>query len=90
MLLRYKTGIMVILLFLEMSWIAPLLADQASKSTISFAEVAQKTQNIRIPFIANAGQTDERVEFYANTSWGNVSVTKAGGIMYSIHFPRKY
>jgi hypothetical protein len=89
MLLRYKTGIMVILLFLEMSWIAPLLADQASKSTISFAEVAQKTQNIRIPFIANAGQTDERVEFYANTSWGNVSVTKAGGIMYSIPHPEK-
>ncbi len=89
MLVRYKTRLMIIFLFLEMAWIAPLWANQAGNSAASLAAVAQKAQNIRIPFIANAGQTDERVRFYANTFWGNVLVTKTGGIVYSLPHPEK-
>ncbi len=89
MLVRHKTRLMIILLFLEMAWIAPLWADQAGNNAVSLAEVAQKAQKIRIPFIANAGQTDERVRFYANTFCGNVLVTKTGGIVYALPRPEK-
>jgi len=47
-------------------------------------EVIQKTAKIQIPFVANEGQTDERVKFYANTFGGTVFVTKNGEIVYSL------
>jgi len=37
-----------------------------------------------MPFIANNGQTNERVKFYANTFGGTVFVTKDGEIVYSL------
>ncbi|HLE87209.1 MAG TPA: hypothetical protein VI727_06065 [Candidatus Brocadiaceae bacterium] len=37
-----------------------------------------------MPFIANEGQVDERVAFYAKTFGGTVFVTKDGDIMYSL------
>ena len=37
-----------------------------------------------MPFIANEGQTDEKVAFYANTFGGTVFVTKDGNIVYSL------
>ena len=42
------------------------------------AEVIQRTKKLQMPFIANEGQTDERVMFYANTFGGTVFVTKDG------------
>jgi hypothetical protein len=37
-----------------------------------------------MPFIANKGQTDEKVAFYAKTFGGAVFVTKDGEIVYSL------
>ena len=48
------------------------------------AEVIQRTKKLQMPFIANEGQTDERVMFYANTFGGTVFVTKDGEIVYSL------
>ncbi len=38
----------------------------------------------RMPFIANTGQTDDRVAFYARTFGGTVFVTHEGEIVYSL------
>lgn len=47
-------------------------------------EVAQKIQTLKMPFIANEGQVDDRVEFYANTLGGTVFVTTHGEIVYAL------
>ncbi|OOP55989.1 MAG: hypothetical protein AYP45_12020, partial [Candidatus Brocadia carolinensis] len=47
-------------------------------------EVMQKAQKLRMPFIANEGQTDKRVAFYAQTFGGTVFVTKEGEIVYAL------
>ena len=43
-----------------------------------------KIQRLQAPFIANNGQVDERVRFYAKTFGGTVFVTKDGEIVYSL------
>ncbi len=48
------------------------------------AAFAQKTKKLQIPFIANNGQVDERVKFYAKTFGGTVFVTNDGEIVYSL------
>ena len=48
------------------------------------AEVIQKTAKLQMPFIANNGQMDERVKFYANTFGGTVFVTEDGEIVYAL------
>ena len=48
------------------------------------AAFIQKTQKLRIPFIANNGQVDEQVRFYAKTFGGTVFVTKDGEIVYAL------
>ena len=50
----------------------------------SKAEVIQKTAKLQMPFIANNGQTNERVKFYANTFGGTVFVTEDGEIVYAL------
>src|SRR3989304_9404909 len=57
-------------------------------SKLDKAEFAQKTQKLQMPFIANNGQVDEQVRFYANTFGGTVFVTKDGDIVYSLPFGR--
>ena len=47
-------------------------------------EVAHKMQSIQIPFVANNGQVDKQVKYYANTFGGTVFVTKDGEIVYSL------
>ena len=47
-------------------------------------EVMQKTQTLQVPFIANNGQVDEKVSFYARTFGGTVFVTKDAEIVYSL------
>ena len=47
-------------------------------------DVAHKMQSIQIPFVANNGQVDAQVKFYANTFGGTVFVTKDGEIVYSL------
>src|SRR3989339_541828 len=48
------------------------------------AAFAQKTQKLQMPFIANNGQVDEQVEFYAKTFGGTVFVTRDGEIVYAL------
>ena len=48
------------------------------------AAFAQKTKKLQIPFIANNGQVDAQVKFYANTFGGTVFVTKDGEIVYAL------
>jgi len=47
-------------------------------------DVAHKMQSIQIPFVANNGQVDAQVKFYANTFGGTVFVTKEGEIVYAL------
>ena len=46
-------------------------------------DVAHKMQRIQIPFVANNGQVNAQVKFYANTFGGTVFVTKDGEIVYA-------
>ncbi len=71
-------------LLLIMVWANTLLAGQENKGKPSKAEVMQRTKNLQMPFIANEGQYDERVAFYARTFGGTVFVTKDGDIVYSL------
>ena len=47
-------------------------------------ELITKTKTLQMPFIANNGQMDEQVRFYAKTFGGTVFVTKKGEIVYSL------
>jgi hypothetical protein len=42
------------------------------------------TQKVQIPFIANKGQLDNSVQFYAHTLGGTTLITKNGEIVYSL------
>ncbi|MBI2469834.1 MAG: SBBP repeat-containing protein [Planctomycetes bacterium] len=50
----------------------------------SKAEIIQKSQNLRIPFITNTGQIDKRVAFYTKTFGGSVFVTEEGEVVYTL------
>ncbi|MBF8277300.1 MAG: hypothetical protein HW390_2373, partial [Candidatus Brocadiaceae bacterium] len=58
--------------------------EQGDTGKPSKEEFIQKTQTLRMPFIANNGQMDEQVRFYAKTFGGTVFVTKEGEIVYSL------
>ncbi len=45
---------------------------------------SQAIGNAGVPFIANQGQTDERVAFVAQTFGGTVFITQTGAIIYSL------
>ena len=47
-------------------------------------DVFQSMEKLRLPFIANAGQVDGGVTFYARTFGGAVFLTKGGEIVYSL------
>ena len=48
------------------------------------AEVIQKMKGHQVHFMANGGQMDERVSFYASTFGGTVFITRDGEIIYSL------
>lgn len=85
-MVRYNFKIFTVSVFLLflVSFTPSLLADQKVSNQPSKTEVIQKTQKLQIPFIANDGQTNEKVKFYANTFGGTVFVTKDGEIVYSL------
>ena len=70
-------------LLLAISLITSLFAEQGQPNKPSKPDVINKTKRLQIPFIANEGQINERVKFYANTFVGSVFVTKDGEIVYS-------
>ncbi len=55
-----------------------------SASTPSTAELQASLRHLNIPFVANQGQADKQVKFYAQTFGGTVFVTKTGTIVYSL------
>ncbi|WKZ20281.1 MAG: SBBP repeat-containing protein [Candidatus Jettenia sp. CY-1] len=61
-----------------------LFAEQEGTRKLLKDEVIQKVQKFHVPFIANNGQIDDRVKFYANTFCGTVFVTQEGEIIYSL------
>ena len=61
----------------------PLFAQEGTGKPSNKA-VNQKIGKLQIPFIANEGQADKKVAFYANTFGGTVFVTKEGEIVYSL------
>ena len=79
-----KVLIVCAVLLLSMSIVPSLLANHDGADEPTKAEVIQKTKKLQIPFIANEGQMDEQVKFYANTFGGTVFVTKDGEIVYSL------
>jgi len=64
--------------------VTPLLAEECNVIKPSKEEVIQEIQGLQAPFIANNGQVDEGVCFYAKTFGGMVFVTKDGAIVYSL------
>src|SRR5215813_2161280 len=51
------------------------------------AEVAGQLDRLAVPFVANAGQSDSRVAYYAPTFSGTVFVTKEGELVYALPAP---
>ena len=78
----YGLGISVILSLVLLTPSLLLAGSNAAKP--SKAEVVQKAQNLRVPFIANEGQVDDQVRYYAKTFSGTVYVTREGEIMYAL------
>ena len=74
----------MVLLSLAVLLAPSLLADQRCAGKPTKEEFIQRMQTLQMPFIANNGQMDERVKFYANTFGGAVFVTKNGEIVYSL------
>ena len=52
------------------------------------SEAAQALASVRLPFIANEGQVDARVAYYAHTFAGTVFVTRQGQLVYALGGPR--
>ncbi|HYK41926.1 MAG TPA: hypothetical protein VE007_06000 [Thermoanaerobaculia bacterium] len=63
-----------------------LLVPSPSRGTPATNEkrVREGLSHLHVPFIANAGQTDSAVAFYAPTFAGTVFVTRDGRIVYSL------
>ena len=61
----------------------PLFAQEGTGKPSNKA-VNQKIGKLQIPFIANEGQADKKVAFYANTFGGTVFVTNEGEIVYAL------
>src|SRR3972149_2585236 len=61
-----------------------LTSQSAVMDKPSKEDVAHKMRTIQIPFVANNGQVDKQVKFYAKTFGGTVFVTKDGEIVYSL------
>jgi hypothetical protein len=51
------------------------------------ASVVQKVFGLQIPFIANEGQIDRRVRFYAQTFGGKFYLTEGGELVYTFSIP---
>jgi hypothetical protein len=66
---------------LRLAWVLALPLILAG---VASGEVKERLAGVHIPFIANAGQTDPAVAYYAQTFAGTVFVTRDGRIVYSL------
>ncbi|MBF8276211.1 MAG: hypothetical protein HW390_1284 [Candidatus Brocadiaceae bacterium] len=62
----------------------PDITETSGVASPTKEELITKTKTLQMPFIANNGQVDEQVRFYAKTFGGTVFVTKDGEIVYSL------
>src|SRR3989338_8916263 len=62
----------------------PVLTANGPATKPTNQEFITKTAKLHMPFIANNGQMDEQVKFYAKTFGGTVFVTKEGEIVYAL------
>jgi hypothetical protein len=61
------------------------LADSAwAAPVVNQKKVAQKMRQLHLPFVANAGQKDKEVAYYAKTFGGTIFVTQKGEIVYAL------
>jgi|GEM_PF-1746394 len=74
--MKYSLPFILALMFPAIAWGMP---------THAASELPM--HRITLPFVANAGQADGHVAFYASIGKGTVSVTKEGGIVYSLRMP---
>ena len=58
-----------------------------TKPALDRQSSSAQLEHLAMPFIANAGQTDPRVAYYAQTFAGTVFVTHDGTIVYSLDAP---
>jgi len=91
--MKYKltTGLAVLCCFsisLTMVLFAPTLSLANTNSQRS-AEIKSSMHTLRMPFVANQGQMDERVAFSAKTLGGTLFVTHEGELVYSLAGPGK-
>jgi hypothetical protein len=61
-----------------------LLGPASAGATPGAAEVRAQLAGLRLPFIANQGQVDAKVAYYAPTFAGTVFVTRQGELVYSL------
>ena len=81
----FKYGMVVFLIVLMSScFSSSILAGQDSANKPAKDELVQKTRTLQMPFIANNGQVDKQVMFYAKTFGGTVFVTNGGEIVYAL------
>src|SRR5712692_1547916 len=64
------------------------LALPASVLARTPSEAAHLLAGVRVPFIANEGQVDARVAYYAPTFAGTLFVTRQGELVYTLGGPR--
>ncbi len=82
--MRYKFFIIPATLVLTVFLVLFLLVDQKGVNKLSKTDIIQTTKKIQIPFIANNGQTDKKVKYYANTFGGAVFLMNNAEIVYSL------
>ena len=71
------------------SWMAMVLPVPAfARAPSEAAQVRTELTSVRLPFIANQGQVDPRVAYYAPTFAGTLFVTRRGELVYSLSGPR--
>ena len=69
------------------AWATEMAGTRATSGQLAEPGIRQVLSGLSVPFIANQGQTDGRVAFYAPTFAGTVFVTTTGEIVYSLPMP---
>src|SRR3990167_7405653 len=80
----FKSHLCVLSFIAFLLLFTPVLTANEPATKPTNQEFKQKTAKLQMPFIANNGQVDELVKFYAKTFGGTVFVTKEGEIVYAL------
>src|SRR3989337_651186 len=80
----FKSQLCVLSFIAFLLLFTPVLTANEPATKPTSQEFKQKTANLQMPFIANNGQMDGQVKFYAKTFGGTVFVTKEGEIVYAL------